>query len=273
MNTEQQGGDKVQAPEDLSVLATGIREFTQARDPIKEKQLLPGIIETIVKEVTPQNIQTLIEPRNFHLDVETLADKALQIKLAEVEGDEGEQEFTGEGAVIFISYTGNVLGYRERLQGREEGSIGKIHAEFGIGESKTLLPYALIKAVRRLHLELNKMTGGISLPANRRHLEKIGPTENEAFVYAGETTFNFTWDTGGELRSGIVIGVSGAQARKEFLARLTAGGVENPPYYLYAGLVDNLAALAIEYQCGRPHGQPAGTMVIPSEVSRLFYSM
>lgn len=148
-----------------------------------------------------------------------------------------DRVFTGEATVVALDYRARFVWFFENANGHVHEEHGE---KYGDSKQKTLLPFAIRKAARRLHLEsLPEFYGGIVEPFNFQYLSEIGP-ENIG-VFAGDASDPF------------VIGVSGAQATEKFLAYLMGKSVEQHTTSMLAGIMDTVLAEGIVQRLRNPN--------------------
>ena len=131
-----------------------------------------------------------------------------------------------------------------------EATFAELPGELGrriyTGEDKSLLTYAMIKGVRRLHLELisdSKYKSGIVNRNNWDYLKSFSLLTDGIPVFEGDAIRE--QGEGGSKKFVAVIGVSGALATEDFLKELTGGTVHSHNLDMFAGMMDTIAATAI----------------------------
>lgn len=229
----------------------------------KREEVLPGIVNQIDNQPFQPYIEFTPEGPAVSQSLNETIKEVLLAGYAETDQDQIQQIFTGEAAVVIISNEGKVLTqYENRFAAN--GHLGRVHLDYGVGPESTLLPYAYKKGIQRLHLELSQRRGGIVARENYDYLASLLPEGSH--IYAGDGVYNRSANN--FFGSGsIVIGVSGAQIRPEFLEKLTGGAVKDETVGIFAGLMDTLATESIAFKLRNPS---VLVLPIPPKVGDLF---
>lgn len=243
-------------------LQADLRQFARKDGSTKTReQELPELIskirDTSEKPSYEADDQTLGRDRGLN----KLISETLGSLYAETEQDKSERVFTGEAAVFIISSNGEIK-TRYDHPFHSGGLMGEVHREFGVGEGKTLLPYAIAKGIERLTIELRGTSGGIVKRENRDYLARLLPS---LVIYEGDAVVHQVKDSVFD-GSFWAIGVSGAQVTEEFLDRVTGSNVLRHNIELLAGMMDTLAAQSIATKISYPH---LGVLPIPSRFAEL----
>ena len=216
-------------------LSLQLEMFVQASQKTRERAL-PHLLRSIQNNITPQTIDQLLEAKITALYP---VSQVLEATFAELPGELGRRIYTGEGSAVIVSADGKILGWYEN-------SDGPVHQEHGMGEDKSLLTYAMIKCVRRLHLELiadSKYKGGIVNRNNWDYLRSFSLLTDGIPVFEGDATRE--QGEGANKKFATVIGVSGTLATEDFLKELTGDTVYSHNLDMFAGMMDTIAATAI----------------------------
>jgi len=219
-------------------LGLQLEMFAQSNQATRER-VLPHILRGIKSSISPETISTMFENPHTPNIAPDLVRKTLDASFIEIPSDMGREVYTGEGTAVIISADGKLLGWYENCE-------GPVHLKHGIGEQHSLLQFAMVKSVRRLHLELigdSKYKGGIVNRNNWDYLKSISMIADGTPLFEGDAVQES--GEGSNKKTAAVIGVSGALAAEEFMNYLTGGTVEKYELGMFAGMMDTIAASAM----------------------------
>lgn len=230
---KEQFGNKPESQElspEAQLLKGQLAEFAGLTTNEREKALVE-LYDLVHKKggdkepIIDKEIIAELADKKFQPYVEDAVQSTLETKFERSNG-ELVDPFEGAFTAVAIDLKGNILGGLAN-------PVGEVYRKYG----ENLFPYALMKAVLRLHLELAKRNGGLDSEKNIDYIKELLP---EKLIFLGES---MGWPTVGTVEIGnIIIGASGCELKHDYRNGLAPGMVKDGTVDFLAGSADEIFA-------------------------------
>lgn len=217
--------------QNAALLQDHLHRFVKLDQQEREKEL--PILHKVAHELAlKENLKFFNEPAH-RADLTRARNVTLRTQFRSGSGRIVAKPWEGGHTVVVIDTAGNIIT-------SFANEVGDVYKKDG-----NLFPYALMKAVMRLHLMLNHEASGMDRDQNFEYLRGLFPADQP--IYMGEATGKLYLSWGRRF----VIGVSGAPLSKEYLESLAPGMLRDGAEFV-SGAADQafaeVMARAIEHR-------------------------